>query len=150
MPMKHKYYMGIALAAAARAAQQGETPVGAVIVQDGKILAVAGNSREQDKDPTAHAEITALRQAAQVWGDWRLYGSTVYVTLEPCPMCTGALLQARVKTVYYGASDPKGGALGSLVDMSFIPGFNHCLEVHGGLLADKAAKQLKQFFRSLR
>ena len=149
--MKHNFYMSVALSAAKRASEHGEVPIGAVVVtKENKIIAIAGNRREIDKDPTAHAEILALRKAAARWGDWRLYGSRVYVTLEPCPMCAGALLQARVKTVYYGASDPKAGAFGSLIDLRTISGYNHHLEGIGGIMADKCSKILKDFFRQLR
>jgi len=146
----HKFYMELALLAARRAGSLGEVPIGACIVKDTRVLAIAGNRRELLKDPTAHAEILALRKAAARFGDWRLYGSRVYVTLEPCPMCAGALLLARVKEVYFGAWDPKGGALGSLTDMTTIPGLNHRLEVTGGLLADMCAEELKSFFKTLR
>jgi tRNA(adenine34) deaminase len=149
--MNHEFFMSVALAAAKRASELGEVPIGAVVVtRENSIIAVAGNRREIDNDPTAHAEILALRQAAARWGDWRLYGCRVYVTLEPCPMCAGALLQARVKTVYYGASDPKAGAFGSVIDLRAITGYNHQLEGVGGILADKCSSILKDFFRQLR
>lgn len=149
--MNHNFYMSVALAAAKRASEIGEVPIGAVVVnEENKIIAVAGNRREVDKDPTAHAEILALRQAAERFGDWRLYGCRVYVTLEPCPMCAGALLQSRVKSVYYGASDPKAGAFGSLLDLREISGYNHHLEGVGGIMADKCSKILKDFFKKLR
>src|SRR5690606_950722 len=110
--------------------------IGAVVVTgSNRILAVAENSREHGKDPTGHAEIAALKKAAARWGDWRLYGCRIYVTLEPCPMCAGALLQARVKQVFYGAADPKAGALGSVIDLRKIPGYNHQLEAVGGIMA---------------
>jgi len=149
--VNHDVYMSVALAAAKRAAEMGEVPIGALIVSDSnQILAVAGNRRELDKDPTAHAEILAIRRAAERLGDWRLYGCRAYVTLEPCPMCAGALLQARVKTVCFGASDPKGGALGSLIDLRRILGYNHQLEVVGGIMEPQCGKILKDFFKKLR
>ncbi len=149
--MNHKLYMAIALTAAKRAGAEGEAPVGALIVgQGGQILALAGNRRERDRDPLAHAEILAIRQAARRLGDWRLYGCRMYVTLEPCPMCAGALLQARLKAVYYGASDPKSGALGSLIDLGQIPGYNHHLETYGGILAGECGQLLRQFFSQIR
>ena len=143
--------MAVALTAARQAWQRGEVPIGALVVDKGnRILAVAGNRREESGDPSAHAEILALRQAAKRFGDWRLYGCRLYVTLEPCPMCTGAILQARIKAVVYGASDPKAGALGSLMDLRDIPGYNHRLEVYGGVMAAESSRMLKSFFRDLR
>jgi len=149
--MNHKFFMYVALAAAKRAEEIGEVPIGAVVVTEtNKIIAVAGNRREVDKDPTSHAEILAIKKAATHLGDWRLYGCRVYVTLEPCPMCAGALLQARVKSVFYGARDPKAGAFGSLIDLRNISGYNHHLEAVGGIMADQCGKILKDFFRQLR
>ncbi|MTI93878.1 MAG: nucleoside deaminase [Firmicutes bacterium] len=148
--MRHEFFMQLALAAARKAQSQGEVPIGAVIVRDSKILGVGWNRREQLKEPTSHAEIEAIRNAVKRWGDWRLYGSDIYVTLEPCLMCAGALLQARVRTVYFGAFDPKGGALGSLLDVSEVAGFNHKLVVRGGLLADRCSQILKDFFKTIR
>ena|SRR5690554_2841095 len=149
--MNHKIFMSVALAAARRASELGEVPIGAVVVtKENRILSVAGNRRETAKDPTAHAEILALRDAATKFGDWRLYGCRVYVTLEPCPMCAGALLQARVEAVYYGASDPKAGAFGSLIDLGRISGYNHHLEAVGGIMAPECSKVLKDFFKQLR
>ncbi len=149
--MNHKLFMSVALAAAKQACQAGEVPIGAVVVnKNNRILAVARNRREADKDPVAHAENLAIRQAARRLGDWRLYGCRIYVTLEPCPMCAGAILQARIKTVYYGASDPKAGAFGSLIDLRRISGYNHHLEVFGGIMAKECSQILKSFFRQLR
>lgn len=149
--MNHDVFMSVALTAARRASEQGEVPIGAVVVTaKNKIIAVAGNQREGDKDPTAHAEILAIRQASARHGDWRLYGCRVYVTLEPCPMCAGALLQARVKAVYYGASDPKAGAFGSLIDLRRISGYNHHLEAVGGVMSAECSSILKDFFKKLR
>lgn len=149
--MNHKVYMSVALAAARRASEIGEVPIGAVVVSGyNRILSIAGNRRETSKDPTAHAEMIAIKRASARYGDWRLYNSRVYVTLEPCPMCAGALLQARVKAVYYGASDPKAGAFGSLIDLTSISGYNHHLEAVGGIMADECSKILKDFFKKLR
>ena len=149
--MDHKLFMSVALAAAKQASQAREVPIGAVVVNpDNRILAVARNRREADKDPVAHAEILAIRKAAQRQGDWRLYGCRIYVTLEPCPMCAGAILQARIKTVYYGASDPKAGAFGSLIDLRRISGYNHHLEAFGGIMANECSQVLKTFFQQLR
>ena len=149
--MDHRVYMAVALAAAKRAGEIGEVPIGAVVVtKENNIIAVAGNRRETDNDPAAHAEILALKTASARLGDWRLYGCRIYVTLEPCPMCAGALLQARIKSVYYGASDPKSGALGSLIDLKAISGYNHHLEVVGGIMAAECGNILKTFFRKLR
>ena len=143
--------MSVALAAARRAGTMGEVPIGAVVVDAaGKVLSIAGNRREIDTDPVAHAEVLAIRRAARRLGDWRLYGCRIYVTLEPCPMCTGVILQARVKTVYYGANDPKAGALGSVIDLRRIPGYNHHLETFGGIMAEECGQLLKDFFRRLR
>lgn len=149
--MNHKVFMTVALAAALKAYKAGEVPIGAVVVSDdNKILAVAHNRRETDGDPVAHSEILAIRQAAKVLGDWRLYGCKIYVTLEPCPMCAGAILQARIKTVYYGAKDPKAGAFGSLLDLRRISGYNHHLEAFGGIMAKESSALLKRFFKQLR
>ena len=149
--MNHKLFMAIALAAARRAGDRGEVPIGAVLVDKNyKVLAVAGNRREATGDPSAHAEILAIRRATRRLGDWRLYGCSLYVTLEPCPMCTGTILQARVKRVIFGASDPKAGAMGSLIDLRNIPGYNHQLETHGGVLAVECGQVLKDFFRQIR
>jgi tRNA(adenine34) deaminase len=149
--MNHKLFMSVALAAAKQASQAREVPIGAVVVnQDNRILAVSRNRREADKDPIAHAEILAIRKAAQRMGDWRLYGCRIYVTLEPCPMCAGAILQARIKTVYYGASDLKAGAFGSLIDLRRISGYNHHLEAFGGIMAKECGQVLKDFFQQIR
>jgi len=142
--------MGIALEHARRAAEQGEVPVGAVLVRGGELLAARGNERESRRDPTAHAELLVLRDAAALLGGWRLLDATLYVTLEPCPMCAGALVIARVARLVYGAPDPKAGAAGSVVDLTDNPGFNHQLRVTGGLRADEAAALLRQFFAERR
>lgn len=138
--------MDLALAEAWRAAELGEVPIGAVVVRDGVVLAQAGNARERACDPTAHAEILALRAAAQAIGSWRLIGCDLYCTIEPCPMCLGACLNARIARVVYGACEPKAGACGSVVDLSALRGFNHHLEVIGGVAAEDCAAVMRAFF----
>ncbi len=142
--------MGRALDEATRAAAHGDVPIGAVIARDGEVLAAAGNEREQRQDPTAHAEVLALRQAAAVLGGWRLPATTLYVTLEPCAMCAGAIVLARIPRVIYATADPKAGAAGSVVDVLALPALNHNPEVLSGLLADEAAAQLRDFFAARR
>jgi tRNA(adenine34) deaminase len=143
-------HMGEALDVARRAASIGEVPIGAVVVRDGTVLATAHNRREIDRDPTAHAELLALRQAAGTLGDWRLDGATVYVTLEPCAMCAGAMVLARIAACVYACPDPKGGFLGTLGDLSQVAGLNHRFAVRSGVRADEASEMLKSFFRGLR
>lgn len=143
-------YMEEALDLARAAAAQGEVPVGAVVVYDGRVVGRGGNRREQDQDFAAHAEFLAMREAAKVLGTWRLSGCTVYVTLEPCPMCAGALVLSRVDRCVFGAYDPKGGFLGTLGDFSNHPGLNHAFEVTGGVMAEVSGELLKSFFRQLR
>lgn len=140
-----------ALALARRAGRWGEVPVGAVVVDEaGKTLAAEHNRSLSSCDPTAHAEILALRQAASAMGNYRLGGVTMYVSLEPCPMCAGALVWARVKRLVFGAWDPKAGALGSVVDLASQPELNHHPMVEGGLLAEESAALLKDFFAKRR
>ncbi|MBN2800010.1 MAG: nucleoside deaminase [Deltaproteobacteria bacterium] len=143
-------FMERALALAAQAAELGEVPVGAVVVKDGQIIAEAHNLRERAQDPTAHAELLAIRLAAEKLGTWRLEGCTVVVTLEPCPMCAGAMVQSRVERCVFGCTDPKGGFAGTVGDLSNVPQLNHSFEVHGGLMGEEAAGLLKTFFRQLR
>lgn len=143
-------YMRLALEEAELAAAEGEVPIGAVVVCDGQVVARAHNRRECDLDPSAHAEFTAMVQASRALGRWRLTGCTVYVTLEPCLMCAGLMVNGRIDRCVYGASDPKGGALGTLYDVSHDPRLNHEFEVMGGVLADEAAEQLRSFFRARR
>jgi len=145
-----RHFMGLALQEAARAAKQGEVPVGAVVVRGDLVIATASNRREIDCDPTAHAELLAIRKAGEALGDWRLEGCTVYVTLEPCAMCAGAMVLARIERCVYGCTDPKGGFLGTLGDISQHPGLNHKYVVEGGVCAEQASAQLKAFFGSLR
>jgi tRNA(adenine34) deaminase len=142
--------MHLALEEAARAAERGEVPVGAVIVRGDTVLARAGNLREGSSDPTAHAELLALRLAAQALGTWRLDGCRVYVTLEPCAMCAGAMVLSRIATCIFGCADPKGGFLGSLGDLSRWPGLNHRYAVVSGVLDSECAAQLREFFRRVR
>ena len=142
--------MRLALEEAAAAGSEGEVPIGAVIVCDDEVVARAHNRRETDADPSAHAEFTAMVAAARALGRWRLTGCTVYVTLEPCLMCAGLMVNARVDRCVYGAPDPKGGALGTLFDVSHDPRLNHAFEVTSGVLADEAADQLRAFFRARR
>jgi tRNA(adenine34) deaminase len=142
--------MLLALREAERAAGNGDVPIGAVLARDGEVLAQAGNQRELRQDPTAHAEVLVLRQAASVLGGWRLPLTTLYVTLEPCAMCAGAIVLARVPRVIYAADDPKAGAAGSVLDVLAEPAFNHNPEVSGGLLADEASAQLREFFEARR
>lgn len=140
-----------ALVEAERAADAGDVPVGALVVSaDGAVLATAHNRREADADPTAHAELLALRGASAAAGSWRLSGCTLVVTLEPCTMCAGALVLARIATLVYGAVDPKAGAVGSLWDVARDPRLNHRPEVIGGVLADECGEVLRAFFASRR
>lgn len=143
-------YMRMALAEAALAAEEGEVPIGAVVVCDGEVIARAHNRRETDLDPSAHAEFSAMVAASTALGRWRLSGCTVYVTLEPCLMCAGLMVNARIDRCVYGAADPKGGALGTLYDVSHDERLNHEFEVTAGVLANEAAEQLRSFFRARR
>ncbi len=144
---KDQYYMEAALAAARQAAEEGEVPVGAVLVRDEKIIAAAGNKVVASHDPTGHAEIRVLRRAALEIGNYRLPGTTLYVTLEPCLMCIGAIIHARVERLVYGAADPKGGAVCSLYSIASDTRLNHRLEVTAGILASSCGQILKDFFR---
>jgi tRNA(adenine34) deaminase len=139
-----------ALALAEAAAAHGEVPVGACVVIDDTVVAEGLNTRERERDPCGHAELIAIRAAARARGDWRLEGATVYVTLEPCAMCAGAMVLARIARCVYAARDPKGGFLGTLADLSTHPGLNHRFAVTGGVLEDEASAQLKAFFASVR
>ncbi len=148
--LKDLEYMDVALRQAAEAANSGEVPIGAVLVKEGIVLAADRNRREGNKDATAHAEILVLRRAGQLLGGWRLSGCTLYVTLEPCPMCAGALVQARIDRLVYGAADPKGGAAGTLYDIVRDERLNHWLTVTSGVKKEECADLLQQFFRSRR
>ena len=143
-------WMRLALEQAARAAQLGEVPVGAVAVRDGMIIGTGFNRKESDQDPTAHAEMLAMRRAARYAANWRLIGVTLYCTLEPCPMCAGAMIQARLERLVYGAPDTRFGADGTVIEVLSEPAFNHRVVVESGLLAAEAAELMQQFFRSLR
>ena len=139
-----------ALALAQEAAALGEVPVGAVAVYEGRVVGTGFNRREIDRDPLAHAEVLALNQAARTLGCWRLSGVTLYVTLEPCAMCAGAMVQARVSRLVFGTLDPKAGAVGSLYNLVEEPRHNHRLQVTSGILADECRLLLKTFFGALR
>lgn len=143
-------FMHQALKLAHEAASLGEVPVGAVAVKDGVVIGTGLNRREIDKDPFSHAELIAMRRAAESVGAWRLLGVTVYVTLEPCAMCAGAMVQARVGRLVFGASDPKAGAVGSLYDLVRDSRHNHQVEVSSGVLGNECSVVLKDFFKSLR
>lgn len=141
--------MELALEQARLAANLNETPIGAVLVWEGEVMASAFNRRELDRIATAHAEILAINEACRKLGGWRLHKATLYVTLEPCPMCAGAIINARIKRVVYGASDRKAGCCGSILDLFREP-FNHHPEVTGGVLAEESAALLSSFFKKLR
>jgi tRNA(adenine34) deaminase len=143
-------FMQAALAIARGAAARGEVPVGAVVVRDGVVVGRGGNSPIAHNDPTAHAEIAALREAGRTLGNYRLPGCTLYVTLEPCAMCAGAIMHARIARLVFGASDPKTGACGSVVDLFAEPRLNHHADVTGGIAADESAALLGAFFASRR
>ena len=144
------YYMELALRQAEEAYRRGEVPVGALLVKDGQVLVEEHNRREQLNNATAHAEMLVLSRAGKMLGGWRLSGTTIYVTLEPCPMCAGALVQARVERLVYGAADPKGGAAGTLYDIVRDARLNHRLSVTGGVLEDRCSALLQQFFKTKR
>jgi tRNA(adenine34) deaminase len=143
-------YMHLALDQARAAALHGEVPVGALVVLDGRIIAAAGNRTITDCDPTAHAEIVALRAAAAKTGNYRLIGAALYVTIEPCAMCAGALVQARVARLIYGAEDAKGGAIRTCLQVLDAPALNHRVEVTSGVLAGESAQLLQSFFSARR
>ena len=142
--------MRVALEEAARAPAIGEVPIAAVVVREGKILAQAHNYRELWQDPTAHAEVIAIRAAATALGTWRLTETTLYVTVEPCAMCLGAIILARIPRVVFGAKDPKAGACGSVFDFTDEPKLNHRVEVRGGILDQESQALIQHFFRQLR
>jgi len=146
----HDEFMRLALREAEAALQADEVPIGAVVVQDGRVIASAHNQREQLHDPTAHAEMIAITQAAEALGNWRLDGCTLYVTLEPCPMCAGAVVLARMPRVIYGAADPKAGAVATLYRLLDDPRLNHRAEVIGGVLAEACGEILSRFFAAKR
>ncbi len=144
--LQDEFYMALALKEAAKAALIEEVPVGAVIVKNGRVIAKAHNLREKRGDATAHAELLAIQKACKRLGGWRLEDAELFVTLEPCPMCAGAILQARVKRLIFGASDPKAGAVGSLLNLLQDSRFNHQVEVKGGVCANESSRMLKEFF----
>src|SRR5690349_10030539 len=149
LPM-HDHFMRLAYQEAEAALSESEVPIGAVIVYDGRVIASAHNQREQLQDPTAHAEMIAITQAAQSLGSWRLEGCTLYVTLEPCPMCAGAIVQARVPLVVYGAADPKAGAVHTLFGLLSDRRLNHQAQIVPGVLADRCGELLTNFFQAQR
>jgi tRNA(adenine34) deaminase len=142
--------MSLAIEQARLAEAHGDVPIGAVVVREGEPIAAAGNERELRRDPTAHAEILAIRAAAEALGGWRLPGTTLYVTLEPCAMCAGAIVLARIPTVAIGAPDPKAGAAGSVLNVLAEPALNHRPEVVVGVLEDECASLLREFFNARR
>ena len=147
--MDHKEYMSQALALAREAAASGDVPVGCVIVKDGQVIGRGRNRREERGDATAHAELEAIRDACARLGSWRLHGCTLYVTLEPCPMCAGAILNARIAAVRYGAKEELSGCCGSVLNL-FEERFNHRPRIYGGLLAEESSALLAEFFQRLR
>jgi tRNA(adenine34) deaminase len=142
--------MRLAIAEAAAAVEHGDVPIGAVVVRAGEVISAAGNERELRADPTAHAEVLALRAAAKSLGGWRIPDATMYVTLEPCAMCAGAIVLARLPRVVFGTDDPKAGAAGSVLNILDEPRLNHRLEVTGGILAAESAALLREFFAERR
>jgi tRNA(adenine34) deaminase len=148
-PAEDEHFLRQAIDEARKALADGEVPVGAVLVVGGEIVGAGHNARERQQDPLAHAEMEAIRAAAEALGSWRI-GGTLYVTLEPCPMCAGAIIMARIERLVYGAADPKAGAAGSVLDI-FQPGLlNHTVEVSAGTLADECGALLQEFFEGLR
>lgn len=148
--MTDQEYMQVALELARQAAEAGEVPVGAIIVRDGEIIGRGSNTPIANHDPTAHAEIQAMREAAAAIGNYRLVGCTLYVTLEPCAMCSGAIQHARIARLVYGARDPKTGACGSVIDLMAEDRLNHHTVVEGGVLAEACGRQLSDFFAARR
>lgn len=148
--MDHEKFMREALAEAVLASQKGDVPVGAVAVRDGQIIGRGHNRKEELKDPTAHAEMIALQEAVRTLGGWRLIGVTLYCTMEPCPMCAGAMVQARLSRLVYAVADPKAGAAGSVVDLLRNERLNHRVEVIAGVLAEEAEELTRRFFEELR
>jgi tRNA(adenine34) deaminase len=150
LAISHTEAMGMALECAHAAGTHGDVPIGAAVLRDGEVLAVAGNERELRRDPTAHAELLAIRAAAEALGGWRLPGTTLYVTLEPCAMCAGAIVLARIPKVVYGAADPKAGAAGSVLDVLANPALNHRPELLSGVREEECAALLRDFFAERR
>lgn len=147
--MNDEEYMGLALAEARKAYELGEVPIGAVVVKDGEVIATAYNLRETGHDATAHAEVLAIRRACEKIGHWRLTGATLYVTIEPCPMCAGALVNSRIDRVVYGAKDMIAGCCGSVINFNSYP-FNHSFSIEGGVCEDECRALLQEFFNKKR
>ena len=147
---RDKKNMELAFKEAKKALEKREVPIGAVVIRDGEVIGRGYNLKEEKQDPTAHAEIIAIREASKKLGSWRLEDCEIFVTLEPCPMCVGAMLQARIERLVFGAYDKKGGAVGSLYDLSDDNRFNHTIKVKSGFMAEKSSKMLKKFFKRLR
>jgi tRNA(adenine34) deaminase len=148
--MFHQDWMRLALVQAQLAFEQGEVPIGAVVVHNGQVIAAAYNEKEQRNDPTAHAEVLAIQRAAEVLGSWRLTDAILYVTLEPCPMCAGAIVQSRLKQIVYGCADLKGGATGSVMNVLDYTLWNHQVDIVAGVLEQECSEILKLFFKRLR
>jgi tRNA(adenine34) deaminase len=147
---RDEYFMRLALREAARALEHDDVPIGAIVVKDGELIGSGHNEREVRADPTAHAEVIALREAARTLGSWRVLDAVMYVTLEPCAMCAGAIVLSRLPRVVFGAADPKAGAAGSVLNVLDVPQLNHRPQVVGGLLAEDAAELLRSFFAGRR
>ncbi len=148
--MNDEEYMGLALVEARKAYELGEVPIGAIVVKDGEMIATAYNLRETGHDATAHAEVLAIRRACEKIGHWRLTGATLYVTIEPCPMCAGALVMSRIDRLVYGAADYKAGAVESLFNITNHSGLNHRIEVRAGVREEECRILMKDFFRERR
>ena len=148
--MDHQFYMREALTQAQKALELGEVPIGAVLVKEHNIIARDFNYRENSNDPTAHAELRVIRKGAKLQGNWRLPDCTLYVTLEPCPMCAGAILNSRIKRLVFGAFDPKGGAAGTIINLLEDARFNHRVEIISGVLEEDCKEILQSFFKNLR
>ncbi len=148
--MNNEKWMKEAIKQAKKAAQKDEVPIGCVIVKDDQIIARAYNKREMKQCSTAHAEILAIEKACKKLGSWRLEDCDLYVTLEPCPMCSGAIIQSRIRNVIFGAYDPKGGCMGSNMNINDVRGFNHYPDIEGGILQDECSRLLKEYFKAKR
>lgn len=148
--MNNEKWMKEAIKQAKKAAQKDEVPIGCVIVKDDQIIARAYNKRKMKQCSTAHAEILAIEKACKKLGSWRLEDCDLYVTLEPCPMCSGAIIQSRIRNVIFGAYDPKGGCMGSNMNINDVRGFNHYPDIEGGILQDECSRLLKEFFKAKR
>ena len=148
--MRHKYFMELAFKQAVQALLKNEVPIGCVIVKDDQIIGMGHNIRNSSKNSLAHAEIIAINQACSAIGDWRLEGCTLFVTIEPCPMCAGAILQARVSEIAFGANNKKAGCAGSVLNLLNHPGFNHSVAIINGILEAKCADLMQTYFRQLR